>query len=162
MSTNGTGDASVFRVVIRQVLEGYHQDVAHSIGGVVGLELANILKERICGFVAVGASIPAANGSYISSFPFFTGMIFRLMIALAGTKPPESALRNGLCNDLTEEQTSKIINLFIPESKKLYTDRLSAQKPPHNSMYLRLKKDNAISESVQNNMIANLKTKQII
>jgi pimeloyl-ACP methyl ester carboxylesterase len=136
--------------------------VAHSISGIIGIEVANKLQDRIFGFIAISASIPSTNGSYISSLPFLTGLFLRVMFMFAGTRPPASVIQGGLCNDLDDKCTSKIINHFIPESKKLYTDKLRAQGIPDNSLYIHLKKDLALSEAIQVRMINNLHAKQVI
>jgi pimeloyl-ACP methyl ester carboxylesterase len=136
--------------------------VAHSISGIIGLEIANARQQRVCGFIAISAFIPIANNSFVSSLPFFTGVFLGLMLALAGTRPPVSAIRGGLCNDLNEKQSLEVINHFVPESKELYTDKLKAENVPVNSMYVHLKKDKTLSEVMQKRMIANLHTKQIV
>ncbi|OHD13728.1 MAG: hypothetical protein A2086_12185 [Spirochaetes bacterium GWD1_27_9] len=136
--------------------------VAHSISGVIGIEIANKLQNRVIGFIAISASIPSTNGSYISSLPFFTGLFLRAIFMFAGTRPPASVIQGGLCNDLDDKCTSKIINHFIPESKKLYTDKLRSQVIPDNSLYIHLKKDLALSEAIQVRMINNLHAKQVI
>ena len=136
--------------------------VAHSISGNIALEIARLRQNRIGGFVAVSAAIPPANSSYISSLPIITNMFLRLIFTLVGTRPPESAIRNGLCNDLSEKQASEVISRFVPESKRLYTDKLNTKDIPVNSLYIRLKKDKSFSEVIQNNMIQNLHAKQII
>ncbi len=136
--------------------------VAHSISGIIGIEVANKLQNRVIGFIAISASIPSTNDSYISSLPFLTGLFLRVMFMFAGTRPPASAIQGGLCNDLDDKCTSRIINHFIPESKKLYTDKLPAQGIPDNSLYVHLKKDRALSEAIQTRMINNLHAKQVI
>lgn len=136
--------------------------VAHSISGIIGLEAAERIKDRVVGFIAISASIPSAHGSYISSLPFLFGLFLRIILRFSGTRPPASAIRGGLCNDLDDKTTSRVIDHFIPESKKLYTDRLRAQSIPDNSLYLHLKKDQALSESIQIRMIKNLHAKQVI
>lgn len=136
--------------------------VAHSISGVIGIEIANKLQNRVIGFIAISASIPSTNGSYISSLPFFTGLFLRVMLMFAGTRPPASVIQGGLCNDLDDKCTSRIIDHFIPESKKLYTDKLQTQGIPDNSLYIHLKKDLALIESIQVYMIKNLHAKQVI
>jgi pimeloyl-ACP methyl ester carboxylesterase len=136
--------------------------VAHSISGIIGLEVANKLKERTIGFIAISALIPSTNESYISCFPFLFGLFLRIMFKLSGTKPPISAIKGVLCNDLDDKFTSKVIDHFIPESKKLYTDKLQAQGIPDNSLYIHLIKDRAISEAMQVRMINNLHAKQVI
>ena len=136
--------------------------VAHSISGIIGLEIADALQKRVFGFIAISASIPAANGSFVSSLPFLAGVFLRLILTLAGTRPPVSAIRSGLCNDLNEKRSLEVINRFIPESKELYLDKLKAQNVPVNSMYVHLKKDKTLSEAMQKRMIANLRAKKII
>lgn len=136
--------------------------IAHSISGNVALEIAHKRQNRIGGFVAISAAIPAMNNSYLSSLPIIMNVFLRLMLTLTGTRPPESAIRNGLCNDLNEKQALEVINRFTPESKKLYTDRLNTKDIPANSLYIRLKKDKAFSEKIQDNMIKNLQAKKII
>lgn len=136
--------------------------VAHSISGVIGIEISNKLHNRVLGFIAIGASIPAAKGAYISTLPFFTGLFIRVMFMLAGTKPPASVIKGSLCNDIDDTSTSDIINNFTPESKKLYTDTLQTQGIPDNSLYVRLKKDKALNEDIQARMINNLHAQQVI
>ncbi|MCP4161660.1 MAG: alpha/beta hydrolase [Deltaproteobacteria bacterium] len=136
--------------------------VAHSIGGVVGLEVSHLLQSRIGGFVAISATIPAASGSYISTLPFLTGIFLRSMFIFAGTRPPSPVLRKSLCDDLNEKQTVEIIERFVPESKKLYIDKRNSQDVPVNSLYVRLKDDKALGVPIQNRMITNLNAKQII
>lgn len=61
-----------------------------------------------------------------------------------------------------EKQALEVINRFTPESKRLYIDRLNTKDIPVNSLYIRLKKDKAFSEKIQDNMIKNLQAKKII
>jgi len=136
--------------------------IAHSISGTIALEIVHKLQNRICGFIAISAAIPAMNNSYLSSLPIIMNVFLRLMLTLAGTRPPESAIRDGLCNDLNEKQTLEVINRFTPESKRLYMDRLNTQDIPANSMYIRLKKDKAFTDKIQDDMIKNLHPKKII
>ena len=136
--------------------------VSHSISGIIGLEVANILKDRVIGFIAISASIPFRNGSYLTSLPLITRIFLRIMIGLSGTKPPDSAIKNGLCNDLDDLLTLKVIKAFTPESKNLYYDRINVANVPNNSLFIRTKKDKAFDLSVQNQMIKNMEPKQVI
>ena len=63
---------------------------------------------RVAGFVAIGAAIPKRGGSFVSVLPFPLRAIMPIILKTAGTKPPESAIRNGLCSDLPEELASRI------------------------------------------------------
>lgn len=136
--------------------------VAHSISGIIGLEVADKLQNRVIGFIAISAAIPLNNGSYASCLPFLSGLFLKIMLKFAGTRPPASVIKEGLCNDLDDKITSRIIDNFIPESKKLYTDKMQTQYIPNNSLYLHLEEDRALSEAIQARMINNLHAKQVI
>ncbi len=84
------------------------------------------------------------------------------MFKVSGTRPPASVIKLGLCNDLDDTITSKIIDMFVPESKKLYTDTMQTQGVPDNSLYMHLKKDKALSEAIQARMINNLHAKKVV
>src|SRR3712207_5167808 len=43
--------------------------VAHSVGGVVGAEVARLVPERVAGFLALSAAIPGPLGSFVSAMP---------------------------------------------------------------------------------------------
>lgn len=136
--------------------------VAHSISGIIGIELADKLGDRLGGFIAVGAVIPKRNRSFISSLPKVNRIILQIMLMLAGTKPPESVIRSGLCEDLDEENTIEVINRFVPESKKLYTDRLQTRCSLPHSMYIQLTQDRELNAGIQKQMIANMNPNQVI
>ena len=136
--------------------------VAHSISGIIGLEVADKLQDRVIGFAAIGAAIPLNNASYLSCLPFVSGVFLRMMLHFAGTRPPASVIKQGLCHDLDDKITSKIIDNFTPESKRLYTDKIRIQKMPNHSLYLSLKKDQALNAAIQSNMIHNLHAKQVV
>jgi pimeloyl-ACP methyl ester carboxylesterase len=84
--------------------------VAHSIGGCVGLKVAEHFGSRVIGFVGVGAAIPLNGNSFVSCLPFPQNLVMPLVLKLAGTKAPEKAIENGLCSDLSDEQ-KKLVHL---------------------------------------------------
>jgi pimeloyl-ACP methyl ester carboxylesterase len=135
--------------------------VAHSLGGVLGLQLASELNDRLRGFIAVGAVIPPKGGSFLSAFPFTQRMFASAMMRLLGTKPPDFAIRDGLCNDLPAELTDQIVRQFIPESIHVYTERVKASLPNVPRLYVKLSKDKQLSFSLQNQMISNLAPQEI-
>lgn len=131
--------------------------VAHSIGGVVGLELAKKLGDRLAGFVGVSAAIPEPGKSYLSVFPLPQRMLLRLVFKLAGTKPPESAIRKGLCADLDDQTATKIVKDFTPEPARLYTDHTSPKPIPNSPMlYISTSVDKELPESLQTKMSSKL------
>jgi pimeloyl-ACP methyl ester carboxylesterase len=135
--------------------------VAHSLGGVVALRVAEKLGERLAGFVAVGAVIPKDSGSFVSALPFPQKIIMPLIIRFAGTKPPESAIRAGLCNDLSTEQANEVVKRFAPESKAVYTDR-SAAVPKVPKMYVKLTLDKEFGLALEDTLAVNLNTAEVL
>ncbi|UVI29490.1 alpha/beta fold hydrolase [Paenibacillus spongiae] len=130
--------------------------VAHSIGGVLAQRLAADQSGRLAGFVGVGAAIPKNGGSFLSVLPLPKRFIMSMIMRKMGTKPPESAIRTGLCNDLTSGQAEKVARSFIPESLAIYTSRIEAVLPEVPKLYVKLLKDKEFGQSLQNKMIANL------
>ena len=136
--------------------------VAHSIGGIPGLEIARSRKERVIGFVTVGAAIPENNGSFISSMPFPNRHFVNLMMTLFGTLPPENAIKSGLCNDLTEAQTKEVVSKFVPESIRLYRDKIERITDIAKPLYIVLNKDKQLPIGLQKKMAGNLKSHNIV
>jgi len=135
--------------------------VAHSLGGVLSLKLASELGDRVAGFVAVGAAIPRDGGSFVSCLPFPKRMLLSMIMRKMGTKPPESAIRSGLCNDLSAEQAEKIVAGFVPEAIRVYTDRIDASIPTVPKLYVKLTNDKGFGPSLQNKMTANLSPQSV-
>ncbi|KRF03141.1 alpha/beta hydrolase [Paenibacillus sp. Soil766] len=142
----------------RQVDEwGTHHNiviVAHSLGGVFALRLASLIQDRLAGIVAVGAAIPKRGGSFISILPVAQRILMSVILRTLGTKPPESSIRSGLCNDLLPDQATDIVNGFIPEAVRIYTDRINAPVPNVPKLYVKLNKDKELSPSLQDKMIS--------
>lgn len=130
--------------------------VAHSLGGVLALKLASLTADRLAGIVAIGAAIPQRGGSFVSALPFPQRTILSVILRTAGTKPPESSIRSGLCSDLSTAQATEIVEGFIPEARRVYTDRVDAAVPDVPKLYVKLMKDKEFSPSLQDKMIANL------
>lgn len=130
--------------------------VAHSIGGTLALKVAEGLGEKLRGFIAIGAVIPKHGGSYVSALPFPNRMIISAIMRLAGTKPPESAIRKTLCNGLSKEQTDEVVAQSVAESVHLYFDKTNAEIPTVPRLYIRLTQDKELPVSWQNTMAQNL------
>jgi Predicted hydrolases or acyltransferases (alpha/beta hydrolase superfamily) len=129
--------------------------VAHSLGGVLAQRLASELSDRLTGIVAVGAVIPTNGGSFVSALPLPQRLLMPVILRTMGTKPPESAIRSGLCSDLSPEQAADIVNGFIPEAVRVYSDRIRAAVPDVPKLYVKLTNDKELSPSLQDKMIAN-------
>ncbi|CAH1221811.1 2-succinyl-6-hydroxy-2, 4-cyclohexadiene-1-carboxylate synthase [Paenibacillus plantiphilus] len=134
--------------------------VCHSISGLIGLEIASLRKDRIVGFIAVGAAIPSGNGSFLSCIPGMQRAFLSVMLAVAGTKPPASAIRSGLCSDLDDHLAARVVERFVPESRKIYTEKLTRRGTPHNALYVLLKQDRQFQPSLQKRMAENLQASE--
>ncbi|HSW78320.1 MAG TPA: alpha/beta hydrolase [Candidatus Chromulinivoraceae bacterium] len=137
--------------------------VAHSLGGVVGVELSRKLGGKMAGFVAVSATIPAPGESFASTLPFPQSVIMPIVLKIAGTKPPAAAIRKGLCNDLNDEQTAGIVGAFTPEPIDLYVGKTSASPlPPSKYLYVRTIDDKQTLPSQQARMAKQLPAVQVV
>ncbi|MFC6719095.1 alpha/beta fold hydrolase [Natrialbaceae archaeon GCM10025810] len=136
--------------------------VAHSIGGVIGKEVARVLADRAVGFVGVCATIPEPGGSFLSCYPFPQRLIQRVVMRVAGTKPPDGVVRKSLCNGLSEPQADRIVEQFRPESQKLYTDTSLADVPDVPSLYVKTLDDDELSPALQETMVANLQPRAVV
>ncbi|MFK7696678.1 alpha/beta fold hydrolase [Paenibacillus sp. HJGM_3] len=126
--------------------------VAHSLGGVLALKLAEALGSRVVGFAAVGAVIPSRGGSFLSTLPLAKRLLMGALLRLIGTKPPEPAIRQGLCHDLTQAQTDDVVRAFVPESIRVYTDRTDAPLPAVPKLYVQLSQDREMNTGQQAQM----------
>ncbi|MFC4598252.1 alpha/beta fold hydrolase [Cohnella hongkongensis] len=150
--------------VVRQVEEwgvGRIVLVAHSLGGLAALQAAEELQNRMAGFVAVGAAIPKPGGSFLSALPWPKRTILSLLMRKMGTKPPESAIRAGLCSDLSPEDADSVVKGFVPEAFRVYTDRFDGPLPDVPRLYIRLEKDKEFGSSLQARMIRNFAPQQV-
>jgi pimeloyl-ACP methyl ester carboxylesterase len=136
--------------------------VAHSLGGVVGLKVADNLGDRLRGFVGVSAAIPLRGGSFVSAFPGPKRLILGAIIRLFGTKPAESAIRKGLCNDLSDDMANEVVRRFIPESKAVYFERSGASAPAVRKMYVQLANDQEFDQPTQHAMADNLHADRVV
>lgn len=129
--------------------------VAHSISGVVALAAAERLGERLAGFVAIGAAIPADGGSFLSVLPGPQRLLMGAIVRLLGTKPPASEIRS-LASDLDEARGDEVVRRFAPESRALYLTPSAAGPPRAPSLYVRLTDDRSFDVAVQDRMMVNL------
>lgn len=135
--------------------ESFHV-VAHSIGGVVGCGIVARAPERVAGFVGVSAIIPAADQSFVGALPFPQRLVLSLVMRVAGTRPPDKALRNGLAKGLPEDQADRIVKEFEPESQRLYRDKVGARSLPAHTSYLLTTQDSDFPVGLQEKYAARL------
>ncbi|HJP81274.1 MAG TPA: alpha/beta hydrolase [Candidatus Saccharimonadales bacterium] len=137
--------------------------VAHSLGGVIGIELARRLGDKLAGFVALSAAIPKPGKSFVAALPFPQKLILPLVLRLVGTKPPVSAIRSGLCSDLGDAQANAIIEAFTPEPLRLYIDTTTQSALPQvDYLYIRSLKDKEFSPQLQSAMMKQLPDAKVV
>ncbi|MFJ4653212.1 alpha/beta fold hydrolase [Nocardia sp. NPDC088792] len=143
---------------LTQAPDGVFTIVAHSIGGVVASEIAATAPERIDRLLGIAASFPAAGTSFLAALPapqrIFTGLIMRL----AGTRPPEKAIRSVLCAGLEEDDIARVVADFEPESQRLYRDRVSPRTFPTRTGYVETTADPQLPAMLQRKSTAELGT----
>ncbi len=135
--------------------------VTHSIGACVGLKVAEHFKNELKGFIAIGSVIPKSGQSFASSMPFPQSILLPIILTLLGTKPPKNMIEAQLCNDLTPEETSRIVSEFTPEAKALYTTKFRFELPDTKRLYVKLTNDKSITIELQEKMAQNLKATTI-
>jgi pimeloyl-ACP methyl ester carboxylesterase len=123
--------------------------VAHSLGGVVGAELLAQHPERVTGFLGVAAVVPAAGRSFLRSLPFPMGLVLGAVLRVAGTRPPEKAIRTGLAAGLAPGTADRIVAEFSPESARLYRDPVGPRVLPAHRGYVHTSGDRELSPAVQ-------------
>ncbi|MFT3877830.1 MAG: alpha/beta hydrolase [Propioniciclava sp.] len=101
--------------------------VAHSGGGVVGAEVARLAAGRVAGFLAVSAVVPKPGGSFLSAMPVPNRWILGAVMRIAGTRPPESAIRTTLASALDPATVDRLVAGFTPEPLGYYRDRTGTQ-----------------------------------
>ena len=103
--------------------------VAHSVGGVIAQEMVRQAPDRIRGVLGLSAAFPSVGKSFAGSMPFPQRVVLPVLLRLAGTRPPESAIRSGLAAGLPAEVADRIVADFATESRALFTDRVQDRKP---------------------------------
>jgi pimeloyl-ACP methyl ester carboxylesterase len=130
--------------------------ITHSLGGVLGLKVANHFSKQVTGFVALSSAIPKKGGSFCICLPFPQKIILPIILQIAGTKPPATAIVDGICNDLSESQIQDIVTNFTPESRLVFTQKSHATLPHCDKLYIKLTQDKEFPMAMQDQMAKNL------
>ena len=123
--------------------------VAHSAGGVVASELTALAPARVSAVLAVCAVVPAAGGSFTSSLPFPQRILLPLVMRVAGTRPPESAVRKGLAAGLDEDTVQRLLRDVSSEDRAYFTSRVRAGQPVPVRGYVSTSEDAELSPALQ-------------
>ncbi|MQY28814.1 hypothetical protein NRB56_43980 [Nocardia sp. RB56] len=134
---------------LEQVPAGSFTIVAHSIGGVVASRIVTTAPERVTGVLGVAASFPAAGASFLTGLPAPQRVLVGLIMRVAGTRPPEKAIRSTLCAGLDEEVTGHIVAEFAPESRHLYQDAVTPRTFPAHTGFVVTTEDRQMATALQ-------------
>ncbi len=133
--------------------------VGHSIGGVLVPEVARRLRDRVAALAFVGAVVPK-HGDRALDLMSRQGRFFVRLFGLlspGGMKPPASALKKELCNDLDAETAGVVVERFepVPEAPRLYRDPVSWDGVPEvPRLYVQLLSDRSVPPPDQARMAA--------
>jgi pimeloyl-ACP methyl ester carboxylesterase len=136
--------------------------IAHSIGGVLALNIVNKIKHQLVGILAISASVPVNGGSFLSCYPLVNRTLMKCVFKLLGTKPPKTAILKSLCNDISIEQANEVVNRFIPESSLIYIQKIKYNLPDIPKLFIKLTNDAAFGIQIQDKMIKNLMPQTVI
>lgn len=119
---NGTLDDYVEGVISQmdQASNGPVMLVGHSIGTIVAQAVAARLPRRVEAVLSVAGVVPVNGKSFFSAFGFPQSAVARAIVQIAGTRPPESMLRNSLAKGLDTDVADQVVARFAPESKRLF------------------------------------------
>ncbi len=132
----GAGLADYAEAVLEQVPWPSYSLVGHSIGGVVAAEVVSRAGGAVTGVVGVASVVPEPGGSFVSALPFPQRLLLPVILRVFGTKPPDGALRKGQGAGLDAETADRMVAGFEPESRQLYTDRVSTHVYPARTGYV--------------------------
>lgn len=130
--------------------------VAHSSGGVVAAAMLALAPERIRGLLAIAAVIPDPGRSFIGMMPVPQRYVLGAVMRMAGTRPPESAIRAGLAAGVPEEARKRLVIEFDPESQAYYRNRVPRFTRPQRRGYLITTQDKELSPMRQRDFAARL------
>ncbi|WP_448005168.1 alpha/beta fold hydrolase [Agromyces bauzanensis] len=134
---------------LRSAPTGRFAIIAHSSGGLIGAEVARLAPDRVGAFLAVSAVVPKPGGSFISAMPLPNRWLLGVAMRLAGTRPPDSAIRRGIADGLDEPTVRRIIADFAAESPGLYRDGIAHDSFGSSRGYVVTSRDREIPPSLQ-------------
>ncbi|MFT4296580.1 MAG: alpha/beta hydrolase [Micropruina sp.] len=146
---NGAGLRDYAQAALDAVSTDRFSIVAHSAGGVVAAEVARLASGRVDGVLAVSAIVPTPGGSFLSALPIPNRWILGIAMRLAGTRPPESAIRGTLAHGIDEATVDRIVADFTPEPLGYYRDRTGRDDWPGRREYLCTTADKELPPALQ-------------
>ncbi|GAA1749056.1 alpha/beta hydrolase [Aeromicrobium alkaliterrae] len=137
------------RAVLDLAAEGDLALVAHSAGAVVAHEVARLAPGRVRSVLLVSGVVPPSEGSFVSAMPAPQRYVLPLVLRLAGTRPPASAVRKGLAAGLDPEVQDRLVAEMEPESRAYFTDPVGAGGLPRRVGYVTTTRDRELTPALQ-------------
>ena len=123
--------------------------VAHSVGGVVAQAVLAAAPERVAGVLGVAAAWPPAGRAFTAALPAPQRWLLPVLLRLAGTRPPERAIRGGIGAGLPAGTVDRLVAEFTPESRRLFVTPVPAGPPPERSGYVHTAADRELPPALQ-------------
>jgi pimeloyl-ACP methyl ester carboxylesterase len=140
--------------------------VGHSLGGVFLPEVARRVPDRIAALVFVAAEAPVDGDRALDLIPAPLRILLRVMwiVRPGGVRPPPSATRRALCNDLDDATTATVVERIEPEAPGVYRDRVTwAGVPEVPRTYVKCLQDRSdISPARQDEMAKRLQADRVV
>ncbi len=127
--------------------------VAHSVGAVVALGVAAAAPERVSGLVAVAGVVPALPGSFLSAMPIPNRWVLSMAMRVAGTRPPDKAIRKTLTGRLDADVADRIVEQFEAESPHLFRTAVAQGSQPIPKGYVRTAEDAEMPAGLQDRFV---------
>lgn len=135
--------------------------VAHSAGGAVAAQLMAQAGDRVVGVLGVCAVIPRPGRSFAATMPLPARALLPVMLRLAGTRPPDGAIRKGLGAGLPEDVVRGLVEDYAAESRALFLGRTGAPVLPPVRRYLLATRDREVPPAVQRRSAATLQAQHV-
>lgn len=136
--------------------------VAHSFSAMFALAAATAHPEKFAGIVCVGGVVPESGKSFLSLLPPPMRLFMRVVLARSkdGVRIPQKLIAKQYCNDLDAATTELVLSRVVPESPRLYSDRVQWIAQP-NVSYVRLTEDRSAPPKTQDRMIERIHASRI-
>jgi pimeloyl-ACP methyl ester carboxylesterase len=139
--------------------------VGHSLGGVLLPAIASRVPDRVAGLVFVAADVPAEGERALDLIPVPLRLLLRAMwtVGRGGVRPPPSATRKVLCNDLDEQTTAMVVERLEPEAPGIYRSRVTwTGVPEAPRVYVKCLQDRETAPARQDMFAARLRADRIV
>jgi len=135
--------------------------LAHSSGGAVAAQLMAQAGDRVVGILGVCAVFPRPGRSFVGTMPLPARALLPVVLRVAGTRPPDGAIRNGLGAGLPVDVVQALVEDYLPESPALFLDRAGTPVLPAVRRYLLTTQDREVPPALQRRSAATLQAQHL-